>query len=174
MWVDMLSLFHKGIPSHNPDTPPLHSLPPTAVVARRGAAAVRRELLVGFDPVAAFVRRLQARLDPVAVVLADLTPGAGVVGLKWRAPALQAAACPVAAAQEAGEAASGGRDAEARALGVLCDALFLGAGLVRRVEVVDRVLVVTGGENGANCRTLEEAQGAPIAKRPKTTNGHRD
>ncbi|KAL6767157.1 hypothetical protein ACKKBG_A38825 [Auxenochlorella protothecoides x Auxenochlorella symbiontica] len=147
---------------------------PYAVVARRGAAAVRRELLVGFDPVAAFVRRLQARLDPVAVVLADLTPGAGVVGLKWRAPALQAAACPVAAAQEAGEAASGGRDAEARALGALCDALFLGAGLVRRVEVVERVLVVTGGENGANCRTLEEAQGAPIAKRPKTTNGHRD
>lgn len=132
---------------------------------------MRRELLVGFDPVAEFVRHLQARLDPVAVVLADLTPGAGVVGLKWRTPALQAPACAVAAAQEAAEAVGGDRDVETRALGALCDALYLGAGLVQRVEVVERG--AAGGAGPAEGRSPPKVRGAPLAKRPKTSNGHK-
>ena len=59
------------------------------MLASRGQAAVRRELLVGFDPVPLFASLLESRLAHVAHVCADYTGGVPLMALKWRAPAFK-------------------------------------------------------------------------------------
>lgn len=54
------------------------------VLARLGPERVRRDLLVGFDPVAAFLQRLEQRFGEAATFCADALGGAGV-GVKWSA-----------------------------------------------------------------------------------------
>ena len=111
------------------------------MVKRRGIDATRRELLIGFDPVRHFVELLEARLGGVAVVLADYVGAGTTLGLKWRTPALRAPTCPVAAAQALSEPARADPVSEDRELGALCDAVFLGAGMV---EAVARVAPAAG------------------------------
>lgn len=136
------------------------------MLAARGHHAVRRELLVGFDPLPLYTQLLQRRLGHLAVACADYV-GGGVVALKWRAAAFAAAplrpeeahlVCPTGSA-EAGpaeelagrwQAASGeagtanGRSPHGEpsaaavvpdVVGVLRDALSLGAGLVESVQL---------------------------------------
>lgn len=64
---------------------------PWSVLQTRGVAAVRRELLVGFDPLPLFVSRLENRFRDVAVVCTDYL-GGRTVGLKLRGHLLQAGA----------------------------------------------------------------------------------
>ncbi|KAL4542017.1 hypothetical protein Ndes2526B_g06504 [Nannochloris sp. 'desiccata'] len=113
---------------------------PKSVVEARGAAAVRKELLVGFNPVPLYVSLLEDRFGAVAVPCADYLGGTSV-GLKLRGPALQ----PGLLRPEAAHATKplGGvvpkdfddslvvvPDLEA----VAADCLALGKGLVERVE----------------------------------------
>eukprot|EP00887_Chlorella_sp_A99_P002636 scaffold6.g2636.t1 len=76
---------------------------PQSILAARGARAVRRELLVGFDPLPIYVAALERRFSDLAVFCADFV-GGGLVGVKWR-PAARALAA--AAAGPAGDAATG-------------------------------------------------------------------
>lgn len=62
---------------------PSPALPAAGVLQARGHHAVRRELLVGFDPLPPFTRLVQQRLGDLAVACADWV-GGGVVALKWR------------------------------------------------------------------------------------------
>lgn len=57
------------------------------VLAARGHHLVRRQLLVGFDPLPLYTCLLQRRLGDLAVVCADWV-GGRQVALKWRTPAL--------------------------------------------------------------------------------------
>jgi U3 small nucleolar RNA-associated protein 22 len=125
---------------------------------------VRRELLVGFDPLPLFTEQLQARLGDLAVCCADYV-GGSVVALKWRAAAfaptplrpeaahlvcpagsaeaapaeeLAAARQPAAAAAAAASSRAAGLSAAAvvpDVVGVLTDALHLGAGLVESIQL---------------------------------------
>jgi U3 small nucleolar RNA-associated protein 22 len=61
---------------------------PKSVIQVRGAAAVRKELLIEFDPVPLYVSLLEDRFGAVAVPCADYLGGTSV-GLKLRGPALQ-------------------------------------------------------------------------------------
>ncbi len=58
------------------------------VVRGRGAAKVRRELLVGFDPVAHYGALLQARFGEVAALFWDGW-GGRAIAIKWRPEALR-------------------------------------------------------------------------------------
>ncbi|PRW05744.1 nucleolar 6, partial [Chlorella sorokiniana] len=60
---------------------------PADVLAARGHHLVRRQLLVGFDPLPLYTHLLQRRLGDLAVVCADWV-GGRQVALKWRSPAL--------------------------------------------------------------------------------------
>lgn len=101
-------------------------------------AAVKKELLPGFDPVRVYVSLLERRLSACAVVLADLSGGASLIGIKWIKPALESAAAGgVAALQDITQPAHEAKPAE-RALGALCDAAALGAGLVAGLALVER------------------------------------
>lgn len=60
---------------------------PKSVIEARGAAAVRKELLVGFDPVPLYVTLLEERFGAVAVPCADYLGGT-CVALKLKGPAL--------------------------------------------------------------------------------------
>jgi len=71
------------------------------VAARRGAAGLAAELLVGADPVAALAAALQARFGGVALLCADALGGA-LLGVKWRAQARAARARACLAAAECG------------------------------------------------------------------------
>lgn len=67
------------------------------MLASRGAGAVRRELLVGFDPVPTFLALLERRFGELAVFCADYTGGT-VAAIKWRPAAfLQAPLRPALA-----------------------------------------------------------------------------
>lgn len=57
------------------------------MLAARGHHLVRRQLLVGFDPLPLYTRLLQRRLGDLAVVCTDWV-GGRQVALKWRTPAL--------------------------------------------------------------------------------------
>ncbi len=146
-----------------PPCPPLHPRP-AGVLQARGHSAVRRELLVGFDPLPPYTAQLQHRLGDLAVACADFV-GGSVVALKWRAAALAPAplrpeaahlACPAGSAQAApaeellearrqgGAAANGTRGAGGELsaaavvpdiVGALSDALALGEGLVESVRL---------------------------------------
>ncbi|GAB4820593.1 hypothetical protein N2152v2_007639 [Parachlorella kessleri] len=59
---------------------------PQSIVQARGAQAVRRELLVGFDPLPLFLEALEQRFGFLAVFCADYV-GGSVIGVKWRASA---------------------------------------------------------------------------------------
>ncbi|KAL4426966.1 hypothetical protein ABPG77_009527 [Micractinium sp. CCAP 211/92] len=136
---------------------------PQSVLQARGHSAVRRELLVGFDPLPPYTAQLQRRLGDLAVACADFV-GGSVVALKWRAAALAPAplrpeaahlACPAGSTQAApaeellearrqgGAAANGtGAGGELSAavvvpdiVGALSDALALGEGLVESVRL---------------------------------------
>jgi U3 small nucleolar RNA-associated protein 22 len=103
----------------------------------RGSAAVRKELLVGFDPVPLYIDLLEQRLGSVAVFCADYVGGA-VVGVKWRraafAPApLRPETAHAMAPAARGPPLEGAPDVEA----ILADAAALGAGLVESVEVAE-------------------------------------
>lgn len=100
------------------------------MVATRGAAAVRRELLVGFDPVPLLASLLEQRLPGLAHVCADYTGGVPLLALKWRpaarrpglvrpeaAPALR----PVASVSEEDSALAGGRRGRSGAAEGGCD-----------------------------------------------------
>jgi hypothetical protein len=114
----------------------LRGVPP-AVLAARGAAAVRRELLVGFAPLERYVAALEARLGGAAAFCADFLAG-DAVGVKWRAaggapgplrPELAHTVAPVP-----------GRKGAVLAvvfdpLAALQDCVALGAGLVEAVEL---------------------------------------
>jgi U3 small nucleolar RNA-associated protein 22 len=126
---------------------------------------VRRELLVGFDPLPLYTAQLQQRLADLAVVCADHVGGT-LLALKWRAAALAPAplrphtahlSCPagspeaapaeelLAARGKAGGAAAGGAAVRQGALsaaavvpdvvGVLADVLQLGEGLVESIQL---------------------------------------
>lgn len=58
------------------------------MVRGRGAAKVRRELLVGFDPVAHYGALLQARFGEVAALFWDGW-GGRAIAIKWRPEALR-------------------------------------------------------------------------------------
>jgi hypothetical protein len=61
------------------------------VVARRGSQRTAQDLLVGFDPVAAYVARLEARFADVAIICADYVAGREVA-VKWKAKVRQSQA----------------------------------------------------------------------------------
>jgi Nrap protein domain 6 len=63
-----------------------HMLAP-GVVQSWSSGRLRRELLVGFDPVPLLVAELEARFDHLAVFFADYV-GGDFVGVKWRPAAL--------------------------------------------------------------------------------------
>lgn len=118
---------------------------PLAVLQARGAAAVRKELLVGFHPVPLFVSLLEERFGAVAIPCADYLGGVAV-GLKLRGPALKPgplrpeaahAALPLIAGR--GEELVVGPDLAA----IAADALALGAGLVERVEFKESIVSKT-------------------------------
>lgn len=134
------------------------------VLASRGHNAVRRELLVGFDPLPLYAARLQRRLGDLAVVCADFV-GGRVVAVKWRAASFAPApmhpeaahlVCPAGSAEAAParelaarwrrgsssqqplEEQQGALSAAAvlpDVVGVLADALHLGEGLVESVRL---------------------------------------
>jgi len=115
---------------------------PHRVVESRGASAVRKELLVDFDPLPIYVSALEQRFEGVAVVCADYY-GGSVVGLKLQGPALAAGAlqperahalCPVGPA--GGQTGSGGGELMVCAdiAAIAADAAALGPGLVESVE----------------------------------------
>ena len=108
---------------------------PRSVLVSRGAFAVRRELLVGFDPLPLYVSLLEERFGGVAVICADYV-GGSAVGLKLRGPALQNGPLRPEAAhatQPVGVGEDGlilGPDFVA----IAADAMALGAGLVEKVQ----------------------------------------
>ncbi len=55
---------------------------PQSVLKLQGPAAVRKELLVGFDPLLEFVARLQLRLGHLATFCTDYV-GGRIVAVKW-------------------------------------------------------------------------------------------
>lgn len=153
------------LPADCPPPPLSPPLPrPAGVLQARGHSAVRRELLVGFDPLPPYTAQLQRRLGDLAVACADFV-GGSVVALKWRAAALAPAplrpeaahlACPAGSAQAApaeellaawrqGSAAANGVRSQGKELsaaavvpdivGALADALALGEGLVEAVQL---------------------------------------
>lgn len=136
---------------------------PQSILQARGHHAVRRELLVGFDPLPPFTEQLARRLGDLAVCCADYI-GGSMVALKWRPAAFAPAslrpeqahlACPAGSAEAApaqelaarrqGSAAPNGKQQEGGGLsaaavvpdvvGVLTDALQLGAGLVESIHL---------------------------------------
>lgn len=111
------------------------------MVIRRGIDSIRHELLVGFDPIKHYVQLLEKRLGDVAVVLADYAHSGRFVGIKWKIPALKAPGCPVSGAQMTGSQIHLEPTSEDRTLGALCDAIFLGAGLVEGVALIRRTNV---------------------------------
>jgi U3 small nucleolar RNA-associated protein 22 len=113
---------------------------PKSVIEARGAAAVRKELLIGFDPVRLYVSLLEDRFGAVAVPCADYVGGTSV-GLKLRGPALQ----PGSVRPEAAHATKPldgvlPKDFDDRLVVVpdleamAADCLGLGKGFVERVE----------------------------------------
>lgn len=111
---------------------------PRSVLATRGATAVRKELLVGFDPVPLYVSLLEERFGGVAVVCADYI-GGSAVGLKMRGPAMQPGPLRPEGAHAAqplrkGRDISGGLVVGPDLAAVAADALALGAGLVEKVQ----------------------------------------
>jgi U3 small nucleolar RNA-associated protein 22 len=114
---------------------------PKSVVEARGAAAVRKELLIGFDPVPLYVSLLEDRFGAVAVPCADYLGGTSV-GLKLRGPALQPGGLRPEAAHATKPMEKGvfPKDFDDSLIvvpdlaAVAADCLVLGKGLVERVE----------------------------------------
>lgn len=109
---------------------------PRSVLATRGATAVQKELLVGFDPVPLYVSLLEERFGGVAVVCADYV-GGSAVGLKMRGPAMQPGPLRPEGAHASQPLKLNG--VEGLVVGpdlaaVAADALALGAGLVEKVQ----------------------------------------
>jgi len=129
-----------------PHPPPMRA----DVVRSRGAKRMRRELLVGFDPVAHYAALLEASFGHLAAFFWDGC-GGRAVGVKWRpdalrptalSPATAHAAKPAAAAEGAGvnAGAKGKADKRQQRLVVVPDPAaalaqmyHMGAGLVQDV-----------------------------------------
>ena len=118
---------------------------PTSVVHARGAGAVKKELLVGFDPLPLFVSLLEERFGAVAVVCADFNGGASV-GLKFKGSALKPwgslipeaahTVKPVSVEEEGEEEGGAGLAVATDFAAVASDCLVLGQGLVERVNYI--------------------------------------
>ena len=110
---------------------------PKSVLQTRGATAVRRELLVGFDPLPLYCLQLEERFSEVAVVCADYYGGTAV-GLKLRGSVLQ----PGAFRPEIAHAMRplvNGDEGEMMVVvpdlaAIAADVAAIGAGLVEKVE----------------------------------------
>lgn len=106
------------------DTPPLCLALCTAILEARGPKAVRKELLVGFDPLPIYVALLEQRFSDLAVFCADFV-GGDLVGVKWRPAAVaqlprqqrRQQQQPVAEEQQAGKSRKGSKKQGGAGLG---------------------------------------------------------
>ena len=112
----------------------------TDLLQKKGPGKLRKELLIGFDPVSFFLHQLQERFQGYASFCVDGI-GGHVIGIKWSAKAREAAPFNVKTAHmlEPAEAESHGSAPQVQACtlsvsAVLTDIKALGAGLVRHVE----------------------------------------
>lgn len=113
----------------------------TDLLQKKGPSKLRKELLIGFDPVSLFLHRLQERYQGYASFCVDGL-GGHVIGIKWSAKAQEAAPFDVMKAHmlEPAEAedSSSALHVQACTLSVsalLMDIKALGAGLVRHVSL---------------------------------------
>ena len=109
---------------------------------------MRRELLVGFDPLPLLVEALEGRWGFLAAFCADYVGGCALVGLKWRAAAFAPgplrperayalrALGPASAKSSKGSGAAAVGATVPDVAAVVDDILALGAGLVESVEVL--------------------------------------
>ncbi len=112
----------------------------TDLLQKKGPGKLRKELLIGFDPVSLFLHQLQGRFQGYATFFVDGI-GGHVVGIKWSAKAQEAAPFDVKTAHMLEPADPEGHSpaphVQACTLSVsalLTDIKALGAGLVRHVE----------------------------------------
>jgi U3 small nucleolar RNA-associated protein 22 len=113
---------------------------PRSVLKSRGSSAVRKELLVAFEPVSLFVDLLEQRFADVAVVCADYV-GGDAVGLKLKGPMLRLG--PVKAETAHAQKPSGAATTRGDTALIVCpdieamaaDALSLGIGLAECAEI---------------------------------------
>ena len=112
----------------------------TDLLQKKGPGKLRKELLIGFDPVSLFLHQLQERFQGYASFCVDGI-GGHVIGIKWSAKAREAAPFNVKTAHmlEPAEAENHGSAPQVQACtlsvsAVLTDIKALGAGLVRHVE----------------------------------------
>jgi len=109
-------------------------------VQKKGPGKLRKELLVGFDPVSLFLHQLQERFQGYASFCVDGI-GGYVIGIKWSAKAQEVAPFDVKKAHmlERAEAeehrpAPHVQGCTLSVSAVLTDIKALGAGLVHHVE----------------------------------------
>ncbi len=112
----------------------------TDLVQKKGPGKLRKELLIGFDPVSLFLHRLQERFQGHASFCVDSIGGL-VIGIKWSAKAQEEAPFDVMKAHmlERAEAVEHRSAPHVQACtlsvsAVLTDIKALGAGLVHHVE----------------------------------------
>ena len=107
---------------------------------KKGAAKLRRELLVGFDPVSMLHSRLQQRYHGAASFFVDVV-GGHAIGIKWSSKLLEGICFDTKKAhllEPPGSqgVADGVQICALSVSAVLADIKALGAGLVKHVELL--------------------------------------
>lgn len=77
-----------GLLSHKKAVARLHSIP-QGILQKKNPMKLRKELLIGFDPVRLFMQHIQQQCEGVATILVDMF-GGHAIGVKWDAKALEA------------------------------------------------------------------------------------
>ena len=105
---------------------------------RKGPGKLRRELLVGFDPVQLIVQQLQQRFEGAANFFADVF-GGSILALKWHEKAFLPVPFEAAKAHMLEPCSDGSLEVSqcvVSTAAVLSDIKFLGAGLVQDLIVL--------------------------------------
>ena len=109
---------------------------------KKGAAKLRRELLVGFDPVKLLHDRLQQRYHGAASFFVDVA-GGHAIGIKWSSKLLEGIPFDTKKAHlleppGSQDVADGVHICALSESAVIADIKAMGAGLVKHVEVLKR------------------------------------
>lgn len=110
------------------------------MLQKKGAAKLRKELLVGFDPVSMLVDQLQQRFHGAASFFVDVM-GGHAIGIKWSSKAFEATMFDVKMSHclEPVDGRVFAHDLQMCTLSVsamLADVKTLGAGLIQQVSLL--------------------------------------
>lgn len=111
------------------------------LLQKKGPGKLRKELILGFDPVSLLLHQLQDRFHESATFFVD-SIGGHVIGIKWSARALEAAPFDVKKAHmlapadfEGQDSAMKVQDCSLAVSALLADVKAVGSGLIHYVEL---------------------------------------